>query len=63
MPADPRYRPPNMTRRIEIPYKTQVLKADPDFEQAKRREVTYEFSNGRQFKANPATTGAYRTDS
>ena len=62
MPADPRYRPPNMTRRIEFPYKTHVLKADPDFEQQKRSEVTYEFSNGRVFRANPATTGAYAED-
>lgn len=62
MPADQRYRPSNMTRRIEFPYKREVLRADPDFEQQKRNETFYEFSNGRVFKGNPANSGAYAED-
>lgn len=44
--------------RIEMPYKVLVIRADPEFERAKRREAFYEFT-GRTFYANPMTSGAY----
>lgn len=45
-------------KRIEVPFKVLVLRADPDFERAKRNEVFYEFT-GRTFRGNPAVSGAY----
>lgn len=49
-------------RNINIPWKAMVLRADPDFEAAKRREVFYRFSNDRTFVENPATHGAYSSE-
>jgi hypothetical protein len=46
-------------RVLNIPWQVLVNRADPQFEQKKRNEVEYEFSNGRQFRGNPATRGAY----
>lgn len=45
-------------RRIEVPFKVLVTRADPDFERAKRNEVFYEFT-GRVFKGDNARSGAY----
>jgi len=45
-------------KRLEMPFKVLILRADPDFEQAKRNEVFYEFT-GRRFRGNNATSGAY----
>lgn len=53
-----RYNPPHKVKTVEIPYKTLVLRADPDFEQAKRKEPFYEFGK-RRFTANTANQGAY----
>lgn len=47
------------TKSVNRTWKTLVLKADPDFEAQKRNEIEYEFSNKREFRANPATRGAY----
>lgn len=55
MTAIPRYPAP---KRIEVPFKVLIVRADPDFEQRKRNEVFYEFT-GRTFKGNNATKGAY----
>lgn len=57
--TDTPYKPPTKVRSLTVPFKTLVVRADPDFEQAKRREVFYEFSNGRTFRANNATQGPY----
>lgn len=53
------YNPPTKVRSVSVPFKTLVVRADPDFEQAKRREVFYEFSNGRVFRENNAKQGPY----
>ncbi|MET4187607.1 hypothetical protein ABIB86_000444 [Bradyrhizobium sp. JR1.7] len=53
------YNPPTRVKSLEVPFKTLIVRADPDFEQAKRREVFYEFSNGRVFRENNATQGPY----
>ncbi len=46
--------------RITIPFKTLIIKADPDYEKDKRDEVEYEFSNGRIFKSvNSNRRGPY----
>lgn len=45
----------------ERPYKVAVIRADPDFENAKRKEPFYRFSNGREFNENTAQQGAYST--
>ena len=46
-------------KTVEIPYRTAVIRADPDFEWGKRHEPFYEFSNGRRFDENTAKHGAY----
>lgn len=56
-----RYNPPTNVKTLQIPYKSLVLKADPDFEQAKRKEPFYQFSNGRRFDENTAIQGPYST--
>lgn len=50
--------PRTVVRTLEIPIKSLVLRADPDFEQAKRKEPFYEFSK-RKFTGNNATSGPY----
>jgi hypothetical protein len=62
MPADTRYNPPNMTRRLEIQYLSLVIKADPDFNRQRLRTTYYEFSNGRIFKGDENNTGARAED-
>ncbi|MFA5951493.1 MAG: hypothetical protein WC807_14535 [Hyphomicrobium sp.] len=54
-----RYFPPVS---LSIPWKVLVLRHDPDWERDKRNEIEYEFSNGRVFRANPTTRGAYAED-
>lgn len=53
------YKPPTKVRTVETPYRVFVLRADPNFEQEKRKEPFYIFSNGRRFLENTATKGAY----
>jgi len=52
----PPFVPPRV-KTLEIPYKTQVLRAEPDFEALRRKEPFYEFT-GRTFTGNPANQGA-----
>ncbi len=47
-------------RNIETPYKAIVLRHDPDFEAAKRKEPLYEFS-GRTFRGDNSRLGPYST--
>jgi hypothetical protein len=52
------FRPPRGIT-VETPYRISVLRADPDFEYAKRHEPFYEFSNGRRFNEDTSRHGAY----
>lgn len=54
--------PTTRTKSVSRTWKSLVLKVDPDFEAAKRNELEYEFSNKREFRANPAERGAYAED-
>lgn len=54
-----RYLPPTKVKTLDIPFKVLVIRADPDFEWAKRHEPFYEFSNGRTFRENTAIQGPY----
>ena len=45
---------------IVIPWLTVVLRADPDFNKARTRELEYDFSApGRYFYGDPTDRGAY----
>jgi len=44
---------------VSVPYITLVVRADPDFQRLKHRQLEYEFSNRRQFYADPTARGAY----
>lgn len=55
------YNPPHQVRTKETPFKVIVLRADPNFEAAKRKEPFYNFSNGRRFDENTAQQGPYST--
>jgi len=44
---------------VAVPYLALVTRADPEFQRAERRQVEYEFSNDRQFVADPTNRGAY----
>lgn len=57
-----RYLPPTRVTTLEIPLLSLVVRADPEFERARRREIEYEFTN-RVFRADPATRGAYNDNS
>lgn len=61
MPVDNRYRPPTKVVTTSIPFKTLVVRADPNFERETRREVFYDFSNGRKFIEDNAKQGPYAT--
>lgn len=50
------YHPP---KNLNVPFKAIVVKKDPNWEREKRNELEYQFSNGRQFYANPNLRGAY----
>lgn len=52
--AEPRVRTTDLRR--------EVVKADPQFNADKRKQIEYEFSNGRRFLADPDTRGAYADD-
>jgi hypothetical protein len=54
-----RYLPPTKVRTLQVPFKVVVMRADPNFEYAKRHEPFYEFSNGRRFDENTAIQGPY----
>lgn len=46
-----------------MPWKTLVVKADPDYERLKRDELEYVFSPNREFKSrNSNTRGIYAGD-
>lgn len=53
------YKPPVKVRTFQVPFKVLVMRADPEFEAAKRKEPFYEFSNGRRFDENTAVQGPY----
>lgn len=55
--ADPKA---TKVRQTEIPFKTLILRADPDFEAAKRREPFYEFKR-RTFRGDNSKQGPYST--
>lgn len=55
------YKPPTKVRNLDIQFKTLVVRADPNFEQQKRREPFYEEGEGRTFYGNNYTSGAYHT--
>ena len=44
---------------VSVPYLTLVVRADPDFQRLKHRQLEYEFSDRRQFYADPTICGAY----
>lgn len=44
---------------VEIPYRSLVLRADPEFEYKNRHQLFYEFSNGREFREDENQHGAY----
>ena len=54
-----RYSPPT---NINVPWKVAVLKRDPDYEREARDRVEFRFSNGREFRHNPANRGPYAED-
>lgn len=54
--------PSTKPQSISIPWRTMVLRRDPDFEKDRRNELEYKFSNGREFRADPAKRGAYAED-
>lgn len=47
-------------RTLEMPYRTLVLRNDPDFEAARRKEPMYEFT-GRTFRGDNSRLGPYST--
>lgn len=53
------YNPPTKGTTVSVPFLTIVLRADPDFQRAKRREPYYVFANGRVFRGDNATDGPY----
>jgi hypothetical protein len=56
------YNPPTRVQSLSVPWLALVLRADPDFQREKRREVEYEFSSGRVMRADRSTRGAYAED-
>ena len=49
-------------RNVETLWNTLVRQADPDFDRARRKELSYDFQgglNGRRFYENPINSGAY----
>lgn len=53
------YKPNTKVVTTEVPFKTLVVRADPEFEWEKRHEIFYEFSNGRLFRENSDVQGPY----
>lgn len=58
----PPYNPPIKGTSLSVPWRALVLRADPDFERERRREVEYEMTNGRVFRADRSKRGAYAED-
>lgn len=56
-----RYNPPTKVHSIDLQWKSLVVRADPEFELRKRREVTYEFTR-RTFIGDNSKSGAYAED-
>lgn len=54
------YNPPTKVTTIQMPYLALVVRADPEFERRKHREVEYEFER-KLFVADPYVRGAYKT--
>ena len=54
----PRYTPSTKVKTLQMPYKALVLRADPEFEAAKRKEPFYEFT-GRRFDEDTSKQGPY----
>ncbi len=46
-------------KTLQIPYRSLVVRADPDFEASKRKEPFYKFSNGRRFDEDTSRKGPY----
>lgn len=56
----PLYKPPTRVTTTEIPLLAEVVRADPDFERKKHRELEYPDGGGRWAKyADPYKRGAY----
>jgi hypothetical protein len=55
------YRPPNKVVTTTIPWLTEVIRADPDWEKKKHWEPEYVFSSGKVKFADPYKRGAYNT--
>lgn len=55
-----RYLPPTRVVNVDTPFKTLVVRADPDFERQSRIEPFYEFSNGRVFNEQTSKQGPYK---
>lgn len=53
-----RYNPPVKVKTLQVPFKSLVLRADPEFEAAKHKEPFYEFT-GRTFREDTAKQGPY----
>jgi hypothetical protein len=52
------YNPPHRVKTLQIPYRVMVLRADPNFEAAIRKEPFYEFT-GRRFDEDTSKQGPY----
>lgn len=50
------------TKSVDRTFKSVVVAADPDFEAEKRNDLEYKFSNGREFRDNPAKRGPYASE-
>jgi hypothetical protein len=46
-------------RRVEVPFRVLVVKADPDFEKDKRNEIEYEFTRRKFYALNSNKRGPY----
>lgn len=53
------FQPPAKGVTVELPYRSLVLRADPEFEYKNRHQLFYEFSNGREFREDENLHGAY----
>lgn len=46
-------------RSLNMPFRTLVIRSDPDWPRERRKGTEYEFSNGRKFEAVHDERGAY----
>ncbi len=49
----------DVVRTITRNFSALVRQANPHFDREKRKEIQYEFSNGRKFYGDPDRTGVY----